>query len=160
MAKAIFPGSFDPPTFGHLNIIERARAIFDEIHVVIAVNRNKKALFLPEERFEMLKSLVAKWDNIVVDMYGGLIADYARKTDINILIRGIRNIEDFMYELDISVIHKALYPKIETIFIPTEQRFFVLNSSSVKEVAAYGGDTSSMAPPLVAEALKKKFSAP
>ncbi|MDR1785777.1 MAG: pantetheine-phosphate adenylyltransferase [Spirochaetaceae bacterium] len=157
MAKAIFPGSFDPPTFGHLNIIERARAIFEEIHVVIAVNRNKKALFLPEERFVLLENLAARWDNISVHIHDGLIADYAAKTGIDILIRGIRNIEDFMYEFDISVINKALYPKIETIFIPTEQRFFVLNSSSIKEVAAFGGDTSSMAPPIVVEALKKKF---
>jgi pantetheine-phosphate adenylyltransferase len=158
MAKAIFPGSFDPPTFGHINIIERAREIFEEIHVVIAVNRNKTALFTPEERFDMLTELVAPWKTVTVALHDRLIIEYAQKTGISVLLRGIRNIEDFMYEFDISVINRALYPKVETIFIPTEQRFFVLNSSSIKEVAAFGGDTSTMAPPLVVEALKKKFN--
>jgi pantetheine-phosphate adenylyltransferase len=157
MAKAIFPGSFDPPTYGHLNIIERARTIFDEIHVLIAVNRNKKTLFSPDERYEMLRALVASWDNVVVDMYAGLVAEYAEKSGVNVLIRGIRNVEDFMYEFDISLVNRALNPKLETIFIPTEQRFFVLNSSIIKEVAAFNGNMSSMAPPLVVEALKNKF---
>jgi pantetheine-phosphate adenylyltransferase len=158
MQKAVFPGSFDPPTFGHLNIIERARVIFDEIHVVIAVNKNKTALFSPEERLSMLKQLAAQWDNVVISSHDGLIGEYAQKSGINVFIRGIRNIQDFMYEFDISVINRALYPKIETIFIPTEQRFFVLNSSSIKEVASFGGDTSAMAPSVVVEALYTKFN--
>jgi pantetheine-phosphate adenylyltransferase len=159
MIKAIFPGSFDPPTFGHLNIIERARVIFDEIHVVVAMNSKKTALFSPEERLILLSKLVSTWDNVFIDLHGGLIVDYAKKNGITVLIRGIRNIQDFMYEFDISLINKALESKIETVFIPTEQRFFVLNSSVIKEVAAYGGDTSSMAPDIVVEALKTKFAA-
>jgi pantetheine-phosphate adenylyltransferase len=158
MQKAVFPGSFDPPTFGHLNIIERARTIFDEIHVVIAVNKNKTALFSLEERLSMLTQLAAQWDNVIISSHDGLIFEYARKSGINVFIRGIRNIQDFMYEFDISLINRALYPKIETIFIPTEQRFFVLNSSAIKEVASFDGDTSAMAPPLVVNALKAKFN--
>jgi pantetheine-phosphate adenylyltransferase len=126
---------------------------------VIALNRNKTALFSPEERLILLSKLVSPWDNVVIDLHDGLIVDYAKKTGITVFIRGIRNIQDFMYEFDISLINKALESKIETVFIPTEQRFFVLNSSVIKEVAAFGGDTSSMAPAIVVEALKKKFAA-
>jgi pantetheine-phosphate adenylyltransferase len=157
MAKAIFPGSFDPPTYGHINIIERAQMIFDEIHIVIAVNKNKNALFSPEERLEMLTQIVQPWKSITVALHDCLIIEYAKKTGINNIIRGIRNINDFLYEFDTSVINRAIYPKVETIFIPTEQRFVVHKSSSIKEVAAFGGDTSAMAPPLVVEALKNKF---
>jgi pantetheine-phosphate adenylyltransferase len=158
MNKAVFAGSFDPPTFGHLNIVERTRVMFDEVHVVVAVNRNKTALFSPEERLEMLKKLVEQWDNVIVATHDGLIVEYARQTGVNVLIRGIRNIHDFMYEFDISIINRALDAKIETVFIPTEQRFYVLNSSAVKEVAAFGGDTSTMVPPIVDTALKAKFA--
>jgi pantetheine-phosphate adenylyltransferase len=158
MNKAVFAGSFDPPTFGHLNIIERTSMMFDEVHVVIAVNRSKTALFSPDERLEMLKKLAERWDNVTVALYDGLIVEYAQQAGIHVLIRGIRNIHDFMYEFDISIINRALNAAIETIFIPTEQRFYVLNSSAVKEVAAFGGDTSAMVPPIVDAALKSKFA--
>ncbi|GMO40722.1 MAG: pantetheine-phosphate adenylyltransferase [Treponemataceae bacterium] len=158
MKKAVFPGSFDPPTFGHLNIIERSRTIFDEVHVVIAINRNKHTLFSPEERFDMLTELTSGWDNVVIALHDSLIVEYARNTGSSVLVRGIRNIHDFMYEFDVSMTNRALDAGIETVFIPTEQRFFVLNSSAVKEVAAFGGDTSAMAPSIVAEALRKKFA--
>jgi pantetheine-phosphate adenylyltransferase len=158
MAKVIFPGSFDPPTFGHLNIIERARVFFDEIHVVIAVNPNKSSLFTAEERFEMLKTLVAPWKNVTVVVHNRLIVEYADEHDIHLLMRGIRNIEDFSHEFDLSLMNKALNSKIETILIPTELRYFLLKSSAIKELASFGGDVSEMVPRLVADALKEKFA--
>jgi pantetheine-phosphate adenylyltransferase len=158
MAKVIFPGSFDPPTFGHLNIIERARGFFDEIHVVIAVNRNKRALFSAEERFDMIKRLVASWNNVTVALHDGLIVEYARKQGIYLILRGIRNIEDFDHEFDLSLMNKALNSNIETILIPTEPKFFVLKSSAIKELASFGGDVSTMVPSLVADALQEKFA--
>jgi pantetheine-phosphate adenylyltransferase len=160
MKKAIFAGSFDPPTFGHLNIIERSRMIFDEVHVVIAVNRNKRALFSPAERFDLLSKLTSGQDNVIIAVHDSLIIEYARKTGIDVLVRGVRNIHDFMYEFDVAMMNKTLDTKIETVFIPTEQRFFVFNSSAVKEVAAFGGDTSAIAPAIVVEALKRKFAQP
>jgi pantetheine-phosphate adenylyltransferase len=159
MAKVIFPGSFDPPTLGHLNIIERARGFFDEIHVVIAVNRNKRPLFSSDERFDMIKRLVSPWKNVTVALHDGLIVEYARKEGIYLLMRGIRNIEDFDHEFDLSLMNKALNSKIETILIPTDPRFFVLKSSAIKELASFGGDVSAMVPPLVDEALREKFHA-
>ncbi|GMO63408.1 MAG: pantetheine-phosphate adenylyltransferase [Treponemataceae bacterium] len=157
MTKAIFAGSFDPPTFGHLNLIERSRTIFDEIHVVIAVNRQKSTMFTPEERYSMFSRLVAHWGNVLVTLHSGLIVDYAHTQNIHVLIRGMRNIEDFAHEFDISLVNRALDSKMETVFLPTEQRFFVLKSSAIKDVASYGGDISAMVPVLVAEELKKKF---
>ena len=157
MAKVIFPGSFDPPTFGHLNIIERARVFFDEIHVVIAVNPNKSSLFTANERLSMLKSLVAPWSNVTVAVHDRLIVEYADEHDIHLLMRGISNIDDFTHEFDLSLMNKALNSKIETILIPTELRYFLLKSSAIKELAMFGGDVTEMVPRLVADALKEKF---
>lgn len=158
MIKAVFAGSFDPPTFGHLNIIERARKIFSEIHVVIAVNSNKKYLFSVEERVNLMKNLTSHWDNVVVNPWDSLIVDYAKKNNAGVLIRGVRNTGDFSYEFDLSLLNKGLACDIETVFLPTEPKYFVLRSSSIKELASLGGDVSSMVPSLVSEALKEKFN--
>jgi pantetheine-phosphate adenylyltransferase len=158
MAKVIFPGSFDPPTYGHLNIIERARVFFDEIHVVIAINPNKSSLFTPDERFDMLTKLVSPWDNVTVALHDRLIVKYADEHDIHLLLRGIRNIDDFTHEFDLSLMNKALNSKIETVLIPTELRYFLLKSSAIKELAQFGGDVSEMVPQLVADALTEKFA--
>lgn len=158
MVVAVFPGSFDPPTFGHLNVIERARVLFDEIHVVIAVNKNKSYLFSAEERFALLEELVKPWKNVSVHLYDALIVDYARNNNAAVLIRGIRNVPDFSYEFDLSMMNKGLCPSVETIFIPTDPRYFVLKSSAIKELASFGGNVSSMVPPVVADALHQKFS--
>jgi pantetheine-phosphate adenylyltransferase len=156
--KAIFPGSFDPPTFGHLNLIERSHPFFAELHVVIAVNKNKQTLFSPNERRSMLAELVAPWKNVTVALHDRLIVEYAREHCIRVLLRGIRNIEDFAHEFDISLMNRALDLRVETFFIPTDQRFFVLKSSAIKEIASFGGDVSAMVPPLIADALKNKFA--
>lgn len=157
MITALFPGSFDPPTFGHLNIIERSRKIFGEIHVVIAVNSQKKYLFSESERLEMMQKLTEKWDNVHVSTCRTLIVEYARKNNAIVLLRGIRNVADFSYEFDLSMLNKGLDSSIETVFMPTDPEFFVLKSSAIKELAFLGGDISKMVPDLVADLLKKKL---
>ena len=157
MAIALFPGSFDPPTYGHLNIIERARTIFDKIDVVIAVNKSKKYLFTEEERLSMIRELVSGWDNVTVHTSSRLIVDYAHENNASVLLRGVRNFSDFSYEFDLSLLNKGLASDIETVFLPTDPEFFVLRSSSIKELAAFNGDISKMVPPLVEKALKEKY---
>lgn len=158
MVKAIFPGSFDPPTYGHLNIIERARHIFSEIHVVVAVNREKKYTFSAAERVELMQDMVSKWDNVSVHAWDTLIVDYARKIKAHVLIRGVRNITDFSYEFDLAMMNRGLNPEIETVFLSPDPQYFVLRSSAIKELAAFGGDVSSMVPAAVADLLKQKLS--
>ena len=156
---AVFPGSFDPPTFGHLNIIERCSRLFDEIDVVISVNPDKKYLFSDEERFSMLKELTSVYGNVSVHICKTLISDYCRKVGAKVLLRGIRNTNDFSYEFDLSLINRSLNQQVETLFVPTEQRYFLIRSSSIKELARYGGDISAMVPPVVEKAIKEKYRA-
>ena len=158
MVKAVFAGSFDPPTFGHLNIIERAQKLFSEIHVVIAVNKNKSYCFSGEERLEVIQQLVSRWNNVSVHLWDSLIVDYAKKIKADVLIRGVRNDNDFLYEFDLAMMNKSLNPQIETLFLVPDPKFFVLRSSSIKELVAFGGDVSTMVPPIVEAMLKKKFS--
>ena len=158
MVKAVFAGSFDPPTFGHLNIIERTQKLFSEIHVVIAVNKNKSYCFSGEERLEVIQQLVSRWNNVSVHLWDSLIVDYAKKIKADVLIRGVRNDNDFLYEFDLAMMNKSLNPQIETLFLVPDPKFFVLRSSSIKELAAFGGDVSTMVPPVVEAILKKKFS--
>ncbi|MBQ8561729.1 MAG: pantetheine-phosphate adenylyltransferase [Spirochaetaceae bacterium] len=158
MITAVFPGSFDPPTYGHLNIIERARTIFGRLHVVVAINKGKRCLFSSEERVQMLEELTSQWDNVRVSTWDTLIVDYAKGHEASVLVRGVRNIGDFSYEFDLALLNRGLDSKVETVFIPTDPKYFVLSSSSIKELAHFGGDISTMVPPLVAEALAKKFS--
>jgi len=157
MFKAVFPGSFDPPTLGHLNIIERVSAIFDEVAVVVAENRQKKYLFTAGERLEMLEELVKSRGNVRCFVWDSLIVDFMKRENIRLLVRGIRGMDDFSYEFELSMMNKALYPHIETIFIATEPKYIVLRSSSIKELASFSGDVSLMVPPLVEDALRKKF---
>lgn len=157
MVKAVFAGSFDPPTFGHLNIMERAKGIFEHLYVVIAVNRNKTGLFSPEERLEMLKKLLAPWPNVSVHLHDRLIVEFAREHGCKVLVRGVRSIHDFSYEFELSIMNKGLGPDIETFFMPTDPRYFVLRSSAIKELASFKGDLSAMVPPAVASALRSKM---
>ena len=158
MVKAVFAGPFDPPIFGHLNIIERAQKLFPEIHVVIAVNKNKNYCFSGEERLDVIQQLVSRWNNVSVHLWDSLIVDYAKKIKADVLIRGVRNDNDFLYEFDLAMMNKSLNPQIETLFLVPDPKFFVLRSSSIKELAAFGGDVSTMVPPIVEAMLKKKFS--
>ena len=157
MFKAVFPGSFDPPTLGHLNIIERASAIFDEVAVVVAENRQKKYLFSAEERLEMMEKMVKSRKNIHCFIWNSLIVDFMKQEKIRLLIRGVRGMEDFSHEFELSMMNKALHPDIETLFMTTDPKYIVLRSSSIKELASFHGDVSLMVHPLVEDALKKKF---
>jgi pantetheine-phosphate adenylyltransferase len=157
MKKAAFSGSFDPPTFGHLNIIERSASIFDELVIVVAENRQKKYLFSAKERIGMLEELVKPWKNVSVMLCESLIVDFIKKNDITLIVRGVRGMGDFSYEFEVSMMNKAQDINVETIFLATDPEYFVVRSSSIKEIASFGGDVSAMVPPLVNEALKKKF---
>lgn len=158
MKTAIFAGTFDPPTYGHLNIIERAKNIFDELHVVVALNKGKNCLFTSDERLSMLQHLTGQWDNVKVSIWDKLIVDYAKEHKAKILVRGVRNIGDFSYEFDLALMNRGLAADIETVFIPTDPKYFILSSSSIKELALFGGDISTMVPPLVAEKLAEKIN--
>ena len=155
--KAVFAGSFDPPTFGHLNIIERASKIFSELHVVVAINSEKRCLFSEEERIALMKELTATWENVSVHSWDTLIVEYAKKVGAGVLVRGVRNVDDFSHEFDIAVINRSLNHGIETVLLPTDPAYFVLRSSVIKELSSYGGDVSSMVPEPVACALCKKY---
>lgn len=157
MITAVFPGTFDPPTYGHLNIIERTCRLFDRIDVAISINPDKTCLFSAEERLAMLKELTRGFDNVQVHTCNTLIVDYCRAVGAKVLLRGIRNTNDFSYEFDLSLMNKSLNGEVETLLVPTEQRYFLIRSSSIKEVARFGGDVSGMVPSLVAAAIKEKY---
>ena len=158
MFKAVFPGSFDPPTLGHLDIIERVSQVFDEVAVVVAENRQKKYLFSAQERLEMMEELVKPRKNVKCFIWDSLIVEFMKREGIQLLIRGVRGMDDFSYEFELSMMNKALYPHIETLFMTTDPRYIVLRSSTIKELASFHGDISKMVPPRVEEALKKKFN--
>jgi pantetheine-phosphate adenylyltransferase len=157
MLKAAFPGSFDPPTLGHLNIIQRAASIFEELVVVVAENRQKKYLFSAGERVSMIRELTRDRKNVSVEVCDSLIVGFLQKRDIKLLIRGVRGVNDFSYEFELSMMNKALDARIETIFMTTDPEYFVLRSSAIKELASFQGNVSGMVPPLVAEALNAKY---
>ena len=154
---AVFPGSFDPPTYGHLNIIERSSRLFDKIDVVVSVNPDKSYLFSDTERVSMLEELTKNFKNVTVHKCNTLIVDYCSKVGANVLLRGIRNTNDFSYEFDLSLVNRSLNSRVETLFVPTEQRYFLIRSSSIKELARFGGNISGMVPPNVAEAIRAKY---
>jgi pantetheine-phosphate adenylyltransferase len=157
MLKAAFPGTFDPPTLGHLNIIQRAASIFDELLVVVAENRQKKHLFSAEERVSMIRDLVKDRNNVSAAVCDTLIVRFLQQRGIGLLIRGVRGVDDFSYEFELSMMNKTLDSRIETLFMTTDPEYFVLRSSSIKELASFHGNISGMVPPLVAEALKLKY---
>ncbi len=158
MRRAVLPGSFDPPTHGHLNLISRAAKIFDELHIVIAFNRGKKYLFDEEERLDLMEGLMKDLPNVKVSLWDKLIVDYARQEDISVMIRGVRALADFSYEFELAMTNKELNPELEIIFMPTDPKYFVLRSSAIKEIAMFGGNIDTMVPPVVAEALKERLT--
>jgi pantetheine-phosphate adenylyltransferase len=155
----LYPGSFDPPTNGHLDIMKRAAGIFDQLEVVIADNPRKSYFFSAQERLAMITEMVADWPNVNVTLWQGLIVKYAEKVGARLILRGVRALADFDYEFELSMMNKALAPRIETIFMPTDQKYFVLRSSAIKEVALFGGDISEMVPPVVRKALQVRIQA-
>lgn len=154
---AVVPGSFDPVTFGHLDIIKRGASVFDEIHVVVLNNSSKKPLFSVEERMDLIRQVTSSIPNVQVDSFSGLLVDYASSVNANAIVRGLRAVSDFEYEMQITSMNRVLDEKIETFFIMTNNQFSFLSSSIVKEVAKYGGDIAEFVPKQVELALKKKF---
>lgn len=157
MLRAVYPGSFDPPTNGHLNIIERAAKICDELLVVIAVNINKEYFFSAEERLDMMTKSIGSIPNVSIHLWSKLIVDFVDQKNAKIIIRGVRALADFEHEFELSMINKALNPRVETIFLPTDPKYFVLRSSAIKELATIGGDFSEMVPEIVCKAINQKI---
>ena len=158
MIKAVFAGSFDPPTNGHLDIIKRASTLFEKIDVVVSVNPDKKYMFTQDERVAMLKELVKDMKNISVHAYEGLIVNYAKQSDAKVLIRGVRSSNDFSYEFELASMNQNLNPEIETVFLQSREKYAIVKSSSIKELAKFGGDISRMVPPVVQKALEDKYN--
>lgn len=155
---AVCPGSFDPITNGHIDIIQRGAKVFDELYVVLLNNSSKHPLFSIEERVDLIKKVTSHIPNVKVDTSQGLLVDYAKSINADAIIRGLRAVSDFEYEMQITSMNKVLYDHLETFFIMTKNQYSFLSSSIVKEVAKYNGDVSELVPPLVNEALKKKYS--
>ncbi len=155
MKIAICPGSFDPVTLGHLDIIERAADIFDKVIVLVASNRSKKTLFTTEERMELIKRCISK-DNITVDTDSGLLVDYAKKKGAVAIVKGLRAMSDFDYEFQQALTNKSLYPECETVFLTARGENMFLSSSMVKEVCSLGGDISSFVPQAITQDIYKR----
>jgi pantetheine-phosphate adenylyltransferase len=158
MNAAVYPGSFDPMTLGHLDIIKRASKMFDELTVSVLDNKAKIALFSVEERVNILREATKDLPNVKVDSFNGLLIDYARQKNVHISVRGLRAITDFEYELQIAQTNRILSKgELDTVFLTTSLEFAYLSSSSVKEIAAFNGDVSQCVPEFVAELLYEKY---
>lgn len=155
---ALYAGSFDPPTYGHVDLVERAAKLFPRVVVAVGVNPSRAPLFGIDERIELLRSIVAGHANVVVEKFEGLLVDYGKRVGARVIVRGLRVGADFEYELQIAHANADLRPEIDTVFLPTRTSYGFISASLVREIASYGGDVSRYAPPEVCEALKQKFS--
>jgi pantetheine-phosphate adenylyltransferase len=158
MPLAVFPASFDPVTNGHLDIIERARSVFDELIVAVASNVSKSGLFNTEERVGILKEVLRDVPGIRIDVVDGLLVDYARQVGARVVIRGLRAMSDFEYEFEMALMNKHLYPDLETVFMMTSQKYFYVSSSRLKELIRFGSDVSAFVPPIVDRKLREKLA--
>ena len=154
--RAVCPGSFDPVTLGHLDIIGRASSLYDEVVVAVLINKSKTGLFSVDERMDMLRSVTAEYGNVRVDSFHGLLVHYCQAQDIPVVIKGIRAVSDFDYELKMAQMNHGL-TGLETLFMPTNPEFSFLSSSLVKEVATWDGDVGRLVPPLVLERLAARL---
>ena len=157
MISALVPGSFDPPTKGHLDVIERCAGIFDQVLVAVVRNPGKTPLFTAEERMELLRETCAEWDNVSFGAFSGLLVDYAAANDIDVIVKGLRAMTDFDYEIQMSQMNRHL-SGIVTLFVATKPEYGYLSSSLVRQVAELGGSVDNLVPPTVAIALKERFS--
>lgn len=157
MKTVIYPGSFDPVTNGHLDIIARAAASFDELIVGVLHNKSKNPMFTVEERVDLLREVAKGFDNVRVVSFTGLLVDYLKENNIKVIIKGLRAISDFEIEFQMALVNKKLQPDTETLFMASKAEYSYLSSSVVKEVHSFGGDISGLVPPLVAERLKNKL---
>lgn len=156
MRRAVCPGSFDPVTNGHLDIISRASTLFDEVVVAVLINKSKQGLFTVDERMDMLREVCAEFPNVKVDAFHGLLVNFCRDRDIVAIVKGLRAVSDFDYELQMAQMNSSLAP-VETVFVPTSPEYSFLASSLVKEVAAYGGDVSRLVPARVLPRLMERL---
>lgn len=157
MAKAICPGSFDPVTNGHLDIVERAARIFDEVAVGVLHNRRKQPLFSMEERMLMLKESVAHLPNVTVIAADGLLIEVARQVGAQVIVKGLRAIQDFEYEFQMGMVNKQLAPDVETMFLMSSEKYSYLSSSIIRELASYGASVEGLVPPGVARRLRERY---
>jgi pantetheine-phosphate adenylyltransferase len=155
---AVCPGSFDPITYGHLDIIRRGAKVFDKVYVVVLNNSAKNPLFTVQERMKLIQEVTKDLPNVQVDEFSGLLVEYAKSVKANAIIRGLRAVSDFEYEMQITSMNRVLDEDIETFFIMTNNQYSFLSSSIVKEVAKYNGNISELVPPLVEKALYEKFN--
>lgn len=154
----VVPGTFDPLTNGHLDIIKRASKIFEDVRVAVMINSSKNPLFTVEERVALIEEVTAQFENVKVESSEGLLVDYAKKINASAIVRGLRAVSDFEYEMQITSMNRVLDEEIETFFIMTNSQYSFLSSSIVKEVAKYGGEISSLVPKTVEKALISKFN--
>ena len=157
MVRAIYPGSFDPVTNGHLDIIDRASKVFDHLVVVVLENPRKVSTFSMDEKVEMLNKIVTPYKNVEVDSYKGLLIDYAQKSGASIIIKGLRAISDFEFEFQMALTNRKLNCDVETMFMMTNNMYSFISSSIVKEVAGYGGEIKDLVPSLLYEMIVEKF---
>jgi pantetheine-phosphate adenylyltransferase len=157
MKKAIYPGTFDPVTYGHLDVVERAARLYDEVVIAVAHSREKAPLFSIDERVGMLKEAVHRYDNVEVDDFDGLVVDYAVRRSSKVVIRGIRMISDFEYEFQMALTNRKLNSEIETVFMMPKESYSYLSSKLIKEVAKLGADVSKFVPENVEKKLKEKL---
>ncbi len=158
MIKAVYPGSFDPVTYGHLDIIKRASKVVDEVIVAILKNNSKNPLFTLEERVRMLEDTTEEFPNVKIQTFDGLTVDFARSVDAKVMIRGLRAVSDFESEMQIAQTNHSLDPDIDTMFFTTSLEYAFLSSTIVREVASYGSDVSQMVPAAVEKMLRKKYA--
>ncbi len=154
---AIYPGSFDPITNGHLDLIERGLKIFDEIIVAIAVNPVKQPLFSIEERVDLIRQVLSDHPRVKIDHFTGLLVDYIRRQNTNVILRGLRAVSDFDYEFQLALMNRRLAPEIETVFLMTSLKWVFLSSSILKEAVSLGGVVEDIVPPIVFQQLREKF---
>ena len=154
---AVYPGTFDPITNGHLSIVNRALKIFDKLIIAILNNPQKEPLFSIEERISMIKDVLRSKSNIEVDVFDGLLVDYVLKKKSNVILRGIRALSDFEYEFQMALMNRKLNRDVQSIFLMTDYKWFYISSTIIKEAASFNGDISGLVPPSVCEKLKEKF---
>lgn len=158
MKIAIYPGSFDPITNGHLDVVRRAAALFDRVIVAVGENPEKHALFTPRERVALARAAVRGWNRVVVDEFDGLLVDYARRKKALAIVRGLRAVSDFEYELQFALMNRHLAPQVETIFLAPKDEYTFVSSRMIKEIALLGGDVRRFVPREVAAALRRKLA--
>jgi pantetheine-phosphate adenylyltransferase len=156
--RAVYPGSFDPVTFGHLDLIQRGSRLFDQLVVAVGRNAAKAGLFPPEERVAMIRAEIGGLRNVEVATFDGLVVDFAKSRGLNVILRGLRTVSDFETEFQMALTNRTFGPEIETVFVMPGEKFQFLSSRLIKEVASVGGDVSHFVPETVAHALKRRFS--